>query len=383
MQKHILVVQDSPTAALLRQPLKNEGHEVVEAASGEEALDLVARYPIDLAIVEISLPGMDGHDLCRQLRANASFGASPILMLTFKTNIDDKVTGFEAGADDYLTKPFQSQELIYRVRLLLSRSMRRVESQAQQPTRGRIIALFGTKGGVGRTTIGVNLSIALQRRTRGRIALFDADFFFGDVALHLNLSPSRTIVDLIERIDLVDPEFLDQVLIPHSSGIRVLLSPRNPEEVESILPVHIERLLDLLAASYDYVIVDCQASYDERMLLILEKADAILLIIKPEIGCVKNMAVFSELAAKLRLPFDKKIHIVLNRSGSNSGIGPKDIERIFRRQIAFHIGSGGNAVVVSLNRGVPLMIEHPSHPFSIQVSQVADYLIRNMPPGVA
>jgi pilus assembly protein CpaE len=382
--KRILVVQDSPSLAQLQQQLTNEGYEFIGAETGEQALDLVAQYPFDLAIVEINLPGMDGYELCRALRSHESFDGAPILMLTSRTEIDDKVAGFEAGADDYLTKPYQTQELIYRIRLLLSRQMRRTDTPAQPQTHGRIIALFGTKGGVGRTTIGVNLAIALQRRLRGgKVALFDADFFFGDVALHLNLSPSRTILDLVERIDLLDQDLLDQVLIPHQSGIRVLLSPRNPEDVDSITPSQVERLLDCMASAYDYVIVDCQASYDERVLAILERSDAILLIIKPEVGCIKNMAVFSELAVKLGLPFDKKIHIVLNRSGSKSGIGPKEIERIFRRQIAFHIGSGGNAVVVSLNRGVPLMLEHPSHAFSLQVSQIADYFLRNMPPSAA
>jgi pilus assembly protein CpaE len=184
---------------------------------------------------------------------------------------------------------------------------------------------------------------------------------------------------LTERIDELDTDLLEQVLIPHPSGVRVLLSPRNPEDVDSILPEHILKLLDFLTCHYDYTVVDCQAIYDERTLNILEKADAIMLIIKPEVGCVKNMAVFSELAVKLRLSFDKKIHIVLNRSGSKSGIGSKEIERIFRRQIPFHIGSWGSAIVVSINRGVPLIIEQPNHPFSVQVMQIADHLIKSLP----
>jgi len=375
--KRILIVQDNATSILLKQLLIGEGYEILEAASGEQALDLIAQSPVDLAIIEVVLPGMNGYELCRRLRTSETFGGLPIMMLTFKSDAADKVAGFEAGIDDYLTKPFVNQELVYRVRLLLGRSARRPEWQVEQQTRGRVIALFGTKGGVGRTTIGVNLSIALRRRTHGKVVLFDADFFFGDIALHLNLSPSHTILDLVERIDQLDTELVDQVLVSHPSGVRVLMSPRSPEDVEMIGPTHIARLLDFLTATYDYVVVDCQTSYDERTLVLLEKADTILLVIKPEVGCVKNMAIFSELAVKLGLQFDKKIHIVLNRAGSKSGISPKEIERIFRRQIGFQIGSGGNAVVVSVNRGVPLMIEHPSHPFSLQVTQIADYLIRN------
>ncbi len=379
---NILVVQDGATSDQLRQLLEHEGYFILEAPTGEQALNLTSQYAIDLAIVESELPGMDGYALCRHLRQNSATHDVPLLMLSFKSEITDKVAGFEAGIDDYLGKPFQAPELVHRVRVLLARRGKRARPDTFGPKRGKAIALFGTKGGVGRTTIGVNLAVALQRRTQGKTILFDADFFFGDIALHLNIPPAHTIIDLIERIDQLDGEVLEQVLVPHASGLCVLLSPRNPEDVESISPSHLARLIDLMTTYYDYVVVDCQAIYDERTLVLLEKADAILLVIKPEVGCVKNMAVFSELAAKLGLSFDKKVHIVLNRAGSKSGIGPKEIERIFRRQIAFQIASGGNAVVVSVNRGVPLMIEHPNHPFSLQVQQVADYLIKTLPVPV-
>lgn len=379
--KRVLVVQDLETAVQLRQVLLNEGYEVVETYTGEQALDIVTRQGIDIAIVEIALAGMDGNELCRQLRALELTRNMPILVLTAKNEVNDKVQAFQAGADDYLIKPFQTQELVYRLRGLLGRPIKHFEAPSKDTARGQIFALFGTKGGVGRTTIGVNLAVALQRRTKKKVVIFDADFFFGDIALHLNLPPAHTILDLVKSIDELDEEMVDQVLAQHSSGVRALISPRNPEEVDLITAAHIERLLDFLAATHDYVIVDCQTSYDERTLMSLGKADVILLIIRPEVGSVKNMAVFSELAAKLDLSFEKKIRIVLNRAGSKSGIGPKEIERIFRRQIAFRVPSGGNHVVVSVNRGVPLMIERPNHPFSVQVMNIADHLIRNTPPA--
>lgn len=375
----ILVVQDSITAGQLRELLNKAGYQVVEASSGEQALTLCLQQPFDLVVVELDLPGMDGLSFFRQLRKNELTCDIPLMVLTHKGHINDKVAAFEAGVEEYLTKPFEPQELVYRIKIQLARKGKRPEIPAPNRSHGRVIALFGTKGGVGRTTIGVNLSVALQRITRGKTVLVDADFFFGDIALHLGLPPSHTILDLIGIVDDLDPDVIEQVLIPHATGLRVLLSPRDPEDVDSITAAHVARIVDELARAYDYVVVDCQAIYDERTLTILERADAIMLIIKPEVGCVKNMAIFSELAAKLRLSFEKKIHIVLNRAGSKSGIGAKEIERIFRRQIEFQVGSGGNAVVVSVNRGVPLVIEQPNHPFSIQVTQIANHLLQTLP----
>ncbi len=378
-QTCILIVQDSVTSAQLRQQLGSAGYTVLEAITGEQALALVAEQPVDAAIIETDLPAMNGLDLCRGLRQSEYAHDLPVLILTSRGEISDKVAGFEAGADDYLTKPYQPQELGYRLRTILARRQKTLRLRAPAQSRGRIVALFGTKGGVGRTTIGVNLSIGLQRRTHAKVLYFDGDFFFGDAALHFGLPPSHTILDLIEHMDNLDSEVLDRVLIPHTSGVRVLMSPRKPEDVELITPSQVTRLLDRFTETEDYVIVDCQAIYDERTLVALEKADAILLVIKPEVGCVKNMAVFYELAAKLGLSFDKKVHIVLNRSNSKSGVVAKDIERIFRRPIAFHIGSGGNAVVMSVNRGTPLIVHHPNHHFSLQVQQVADYIVKLLP----
>lgn len=375
----LLIVQDDVTALRLQDLLESSGFAVVVTSSAETALAQAPLHPIRLVITEIDLPGMNGYELCRSIRADEATRSMPLLALTARDAVQDKIAGFEAGADDYLVKPFVPQELVYRIKSLLARRQVQAESSSVPAKHGHLIALFGTKGGVGRTTIGVNLALALHHLTRRKTVLFDADFFFGDVALHLNVPPAHTVLDLVEHMDHLEPELLEQVLIPHSSGLRVLLSPRNPEEVEAIQPSHIKRLLEALAAFYDYTLIDCQAIYDERTLTILERADAIMLVIKPEVGCVKNMAVYSELAAKLEPSFDKKTHIVLNRSNTKSGIGAKDIERIFRRPIAFHIASGGSSVVMSVNRGVPLLIEQPHHPFSAQVLQMARYLFQNLP----
>jgi pilus assembly protein CpaE len=375
--RRILIVQDGPTLAQLSHALVAEGCEIISAESEHEAAQRLEQYAPEVVLIEAELPGFDGFAFCRRIRQSEATHDLPVLMLAFKSELPDKMAGFEAGADEYITKPFQMPELIYRLKIILARKPRFTEFKPETPGNGKIIALFGTKGGVGRTTIAVNLALALLQRTRSKVMLFDADFFFGDLALHLNLPPSHTILDFVEHINQLDNDLADQILIPHPSGLRVLISPRSPEKVEYITSAHVDRLLKFLANHFDYIVVDCQGNYDERMLVVLEQADTILLITKPEVGCIKNMAVFSELAIKLGFPFDK-IHIVLNRSGSNSGIDPKEIERIFRRQIAFHIGSGGRAIVVSVNRGVPLILEQPNHPFSLQVKQIAEFLTRSL-----
>src|SRR5581483_8490676 len=284
----ILVVDDDPTITkLVSLVLMQTGYNVTTAATAEEGLALAKRLSPDLAILDVMLPGMDGYTLCRKLRENSSTSLMPILMLTAQAETRDKLAGFNAGADDYLTKPFESPELIYRVRALLARSANVAVTAVRPIERGKLWAVFGAKGGVGKTTIAVNLAIALAQQSNTRVALVDADFSFGDVGAHLNLSPSRPILDLVSRVDALDPELIGKVLIPHDTRVHVLLGPYRPEDAERIPPENFKKILIALTEAFDYVIADCPSNYDDRTLVLLETADQIVMILTPEIGPVK------------------------------------------------------------------------------------------------
>lgn len=369
----ILVVDDERASQeLLRRLLSQEGYEVVSAASGDDGFNKATRQVPDVAVISAVLPGVDGYALCRRLRQTAVTHALPILMLATKGDVADKIAGFEAGADDVLTKPFEPAELLYRLKRYLARPQAPTPRPVEEPrARGRIIVCFGSKGGVGKTTIAVNLAVALKQRTSQRVALFDADFFFGDVGIHLNLPTTRTVLDLLDRADRFDSAVADEVLVPHSSGLEALLGPTHPEDADQITPEHMEQVLTFLAHQYDYVVVDTQPSYDDRMLMVLDQADAILVIVTPEVGPLKNTSLLLDLAVKLGLSLSK-VHIVVNRANSNVGIESVEIERALQHQVAYRVVSGGRPVVLSVNRGVPLVVEQPDHPFSQQILKMAD-----------
>jgi pilus assembly protein CpaE len=328
----------------------------------------------------VVLPGMDGYQLCRRLRQNPATRSLPILMVTGQSDLQDKVAGFESGVDDYVTKPFEPEELVYRVKGLLARAKARPLPPVVPEGRGHTIAFFGGKGGVGKTTLAVNLAVAIHRRAHKGVVLFDADFYFGDVGVHLGLPPERNVTELIKYIGDLTPELADQVLATHDSGVRVLLNPARPEEADLIAPAHVRRLLDVLADMHDYVIVDCQPSYDERMLVVLEQADDILLVITPEIGPIKNTSHFLNLAARMGLAQDK-VHIILNRANSDVGIGVGEIERTLKHRVAYQIVSGGRPVVVSVNRGAPIVLSQGDHPLAQQVMRMADHMTKSVVRG--
>ncbi|WP_322497005.1 response regulator [Chloroflexus sp.] len=371
----LIVDDDDAVAEMLEVMLRNAGYEVRRAVSGEEALQQIYKAPPDALICDVLLPGIDGYTLCKRVRQHPLTKTLPILMLTAQGDISAKIAGFEAGANDYLAKPFEPPELVYRVKNLLARAAS--EAPSAPLRRGKIIAVFGAKGGVGKTTMAVSLALAIRLRTRQRVIIVDADLTFGDIAVHLNIAPTRSIVDIVRSGDEIEREMVNQVLLPHPSGLQALLAPPRPEEAELVSPDHITRILDLLAVSADYVVVDCQTSYDDRTLSVFDRADHVLLVITPEIGPLKNTSLFLNLANQLGIN-PNAISIVLNRANSGVGIGVSEIERVLRRKINFHVISGGQPVVTSVNRGMPLILEQPKHPFVQQMLYIGDQLVKQL-----
>ncbi len=375
----IMVVDDDlKMGELLRLVLTQEGHQVIVANTAENAFTLATQQPPQAFIIDVVLPGMDGFALTRKLREHASTRAVPIMIVSSKDEVAAKVAGFEAGADDYLVKPFEPEELKYRVKNLLTRTRPQLEKKNAGRTPGKTVVFFGSKGGVGKTSIALNLAVALQKKSVGKkVALVDADYGFGDIAARLNLSTTRSVLDLVRNVDQIDPELVNQVMVSHSSGLRVLLNPVHPAEAEFITPEHVKKIMGMVTCLYDLIIVDCQSTYEERTLAILDRADMLMLVVTPEIGPVKNASQFLELAEDLGIS-SEKIYIILNRFNSNVGIEPEEIERTYKRKIAFNLSSAGRTITLSSNQGTPLVLAQPTHPFSQQIFQLAEGLTKRL-----
>jgi DNA-binding response OmpR family regulator len=146
----ILLVDDEESVQrLLAYPLEREGFRVVQARDGEEALERFARHHIDLVVLDVMLPRLDGLDVCKRLRAESNV---PIIMLTARDDELDKVLGLELGADDYITKPFSIREFRSRVRALLRRA---ANPPRPGPGEEELIAVDGLRIDLGRRSVEV------------------------------------------------------------------------------------------------------------------------------------------------------------------------------------------------------------------------------------
>ena len=274
MAAKILVVDDDPNVQrLLQYTLKQEGYDVVIAGDGAEGFRLWGAEEPDLILLDVMLPKLDGYQVAAKIRSEEG-GSShvPIIMLTAEREVEQKVRGLRAGADDYLIKPFHPAELLARIKSLLARFAPR-DALLARPPMGRILAFYGAKGGVGTTTIAINAAIALHRELGRKVCLVDGNLQFGDHRVFLDLGLDRkSIVDVVTAPSM-DAEFIRQVMVKHDSGVDLLLAPPSPETAELVRPEHLPIITEHLTTMYDYILVDVDKRLDDVNLGVFEVAE--------------------------------------------------------------------------------------------------------------
>src|SRR3954464_9058451 len=354
MAAKILVVDDdSNVQRLLQYTLKQEGYDVIVAPDGAEGFRLWGAEAPDLILLDVVLPKLDGYQVAAKIRSEEGNASHvPIIMLTAEQEVEQRVRGLRAGADDYLIKPFHPAELLARIKSLLARFAPR--EAAARPPLGRILAFYGAKGGVGTTTIAINAAIALHRELGRKACLVDGNLQFGDHRVFLDLGlDRRSIVDIVSAPS-IDQDLVKQVLVKHDSGVDLLLAPPSPETAELVTPEHMPQILDILRGLYDYVLVDIDKRLDDVNLGIVEQAETLFVVMTADLSCLKNVRLVLETVG--HLGYEKsKIQLVLNRSNAFTGISVKNAEGALKRTIDHQIVNEYRGAISSLNSGAPFM----------------------------
>ncbi len=354
MPAKILIVDDDPNVQrLLTYTLKQEGYDVVAASDGADGFRVWSTEHPDLVILDVMLPKMDGYQVASKIRAEEGQSHVPIVMLTAEREVEQKVRGLRAGADDYLIKPFHPAELLARIKSLLVRFAPK-EVLVGRPPLGRILAFYGAKGGVGTTTIAINAAIALHRELGRRVALVDGNLQFGDHRVFLDLGLDRkSIVDVVSASS-IDVDLLKNVLVRHDSGIDLLLAPPSPETAELVTQDDLPTILEQLRTLYDYVLIDLDKRLDEVNLRVLDAADQIFVVMTADLSCLKNVRLVLETINHLGYEQDKVL-LVLNRSNAFTGINVKNAESALKRTIDHQIVNEYRGAISALNSGAPFM----------------------------
>jgi len=236
----------------------------------------------------------------------------------------------------------------------------------------RVICVFSPKGGVGCSTLAVNLAVALQI-TGHTTVLVDGNISFGSADVFLNLQHTRSILQLMGEVQQISRETVLETLVEHSSGLRVLLAPSRPEEGDSIRGDHLQRVVGILRSEFQFTVVDTWPSFDERVLAMLETADQILVPIGPELPAMKNLKQFLRVAQLLNYEMSKMV-LVLMRANSVPPGHLRDIERFLDQELRWRIVSDGKRTTAAANTGMPFVLSARDSEVSQNVFELARFV---------
>ena len=249
-------------------------------------------------------------------------------------------------------------------------SMSLLSAAAPEAPRGRdgeIVTVFAAKGGCGKTTLAINLAVALARQTDRRVCIVDLDLAFGDVAISVQLEPARTIVDALPMAGHLDETGALSLLTRYQANLYMLLAPTTPGDAERIPPALVGELLVVLRTIFDYVVVDTPAQFSEHVLIAMDNSAHHVLLTTPDVPALKNLRITLDMLDLLSYPRQIR-SVVLNRSDSRVGLSLEDVERVVRWPIVAHIPSS-REVPISINKGTPLTLASPGHPASQAIAR--------------
>jgi pilus assembly protein CpaE len=366
----VLIVDDIPeTRENLKKMLYFESDmEIVgTAASGAEAIELSKQTKPHIVLMDINMPGLDGIQASEAITREVPF--AQIVMMSVQSEADYLRRSMLAGARDFLTKPFTMDELISTVRRVYEMH---AKSAAAMPATQAIVSeavsvapedlaktivVYSPKGGVGCTTCAINLATTMcQAEPSAKVALVDCSLQFGDVGISLYLRANRSIVDLAENIEDLDPDMVETTLITDDrSGLKALLAPPKPEMAELVTVDHVRTILEMMQRMFDYIVVDMGSRLQDLELSLFDLADRIVLLITPDLPSIKDARYLFEIMEALGYPDDKTL-LVLNKSDPGSGISAKAIENNIKHTVFAEIPSDGRTVLQSVNQGVPYVL---------------------------
>ena len=364
----VLVDDDRVIQKMVGGFLERTGYRVRKASDGIEALQLVHEHIPDLVITDVRMPELNGIELTARLRGHHRTAGVPILMFSDLGEAHDALAGYAVGADDYLPKPFELAILEAKVQSLL----RRAAGASARANRGKVVLFAHAKGGVGTTSLAVNMAVLLAAQSSRPVGLLDLDVEFGDSAVYLNVHPHHTLADLKAEPGTLVDEALFEGFITESGSVRLVVGADLHERAELVTLPAIQLAIDRLSATCQYVLIDAPASFSERTLTALDTSDLICLVTSASLPSLKATRGCLDLFDKLGVA-PTRIRLILNYSTAHSM--EIDIAASVLGRRPDFVVQRSEGLDRAANNGRPLVSSDPSDPLVADLKKMADAMV--------
>ncbi len=346
-----------------------------ECSRYEFFADVVAQTNPDIGLVAIDTDPQKALELVGRLGA-----ASPdCAVLVVSTSGDGSLIlqALRAGAKEFLTQPVRIEDLLAALGRISERRFGRGENR---PRGSQVIAVAGAAGGVGTTSLAVNLGCILARDPHNSVVLLDLDLCLGDADVFLDTIPDYTLVDVAQNVTRLDFSLLKRSLTKHSSGLFLLPRPVQLEDVALVTAEDLRRVVGLLKATFTHLVFDLSKSYGPLDMVALEVATQILLVTQLDLPCLRNvvrlMTSFHDMNA-----LDEKIKIVVNRAGLDSGITLKKAQETVGREVFWQLPNEYRTMIEARNNGIPLIEQSPKAPVTLSILALAEAITSDNKPA--
>jgi pilus assembly protein CpaE len=387
----VLLVDDEAFYYKLVAPvIKKAGYDLEYARNGNEGLTKLPIYNPDIIVLDLRLPDLTGFDILARIRRDPHFANIPVIFVTGQNELNSKLKAFELGADDYLEKPFQPEELVARLGILARRSKamkmaQQYEAEVEQTTTA--VAVHSLRGGVGCSSIAVNLAIAFHQIWNKPTILLDAVLASGQVAMMLDAAPRSTWEDVIDVPSTsIDDEVLSKLISKHESGIQYVAAPKFPIAADSFQQGFFMVVSESIIQRNDFVVIDVAHDFSDVSIELLSAASDILLVMAPEMASLR--AAIGALSIYEQLGFAReKVKVTLNHNSNEvtNGIKQPQIEKVLGHPVDLIIPYGPSEVSRAINFGEPFLLKNRELPVSMRIEEIGYILSndihKNIPPA--
>lgn len=370
----LLVSKLDSTLQKMRQLITDEDITIIgESGGGSKALDKIENLSPDIIVMTLGAGDMDVLNLTERIILHKP--RSFVILLLEEMNIETMQQAVRIGAHNITEFPATNKDFAEYIKTVFTSETTRLQALNEKSSlswMSRVVTIFGSKGGLGKTTIATNLAVKLAANKK-KVALIDLDLQFGDVHIFLDIEPKDTIAELVQEVIVPNIDTVRSYMVVHSSGVHVLCAPKSPEYADVVSAEKVQSLISLLRSYYDYVIIDTPPTFNDVILTAIESSATVLFVTGLDISILKNSKLSMSILESLQQR--DKIKVLVNRAVEINTITLNDVQKILGCPIWARIPSDYKVAVTALNRGVPIVTLSPNTKLSQSMSEIATLLL--------